>query len=269
MSCVLTRLDADVVGINEVDSGQLERLEQLGAEHGYTVLVPESNPFGYLRNAILTRLEVESWGLPTSATLSGDARANDLTRLPVQATLSLPGGGAVTVLVQHWKSGSGEDDIFRRMIDGVRTAQAAAEVDGLLAVVMGDVNDQLEDAPGWPGVFRDSPDGLPGAYTLGDDLRLRLEDGLANDPFAVLAREGFSPADARQRDGSQATRWESGRHIDYVFTTAAVAGADLFAEVYDSDDEGISGLASGGAACPRATSESASDHLPVLIRFAP
>ena len=136
---VLARIDADVVGVNEVDELENDALAGLAMELGYdTVQVPQTNPFGALHNAILTRLEVVEATTHTSPSLSGDQAANDLTRWPVSVTLA---GSGITVVTNHCKAGFDDIDEFRRTVDAIRTAQAPAVMDR--AIVMGDLNHYL------------------------------------------------------------------------------------------------------------------------------
>jgi hypothetical protein len=106
---VLERIGAHVVAINEIASAaDTTNLSQLATDAGYsTVVVPSSNPFGADRNAILTTLPVLSQTINTSVDLSGDAAANDLSRLLVEVTLDVPGDATdLTVVSAHWKSGT-------------------------------------------------------------------------------------------------------------------------------------------------------------------
>jgi len=262
---VLARIDADVVGLNEIDEDQRSRLDSLAADLGYnTVYYPPSNPFGGLRNAILTRLPVVDIGAPTPAQLSGDAGANDCTRRPVRVTIDVPDAADdLTVVVNHWKSGFDLTDRFRRTLDGIRTAQAADT--GTAAVVMGDVNAELDDMPESPATWSYVPDGLPRAYRVGDDQRDALQaEGLPNSAFAALRSAGLTPIDALQLDGRPSTRPSSDRVIDYILVSETLV-EHVDSEIYDSTDEGqAAGLPKAGEAPDRGVSDQASDHLPVF-----
>lgn len=261
---VLRRIDADVVGLNEVDSGEAPAVLSLAEALGYdVVIVPDSNPFGGLRNALLSRLPVASSDVPTAAELSGDPAANDLTRLPVTASISA-GTRGLLVVVQHWKSGWDDDDEFRRAVDAHRTAQAAGGGAGA-PVIMGDINSELDDRTETPASFTALPGGMPSGYWLGADLYDSLPSGLDNDAFAPLEAAGLVSVDARQLDGRDATRDPSGRRLDYVWLEPGLA-AGARAEVYDSRDE-VGGLPKAGTAPPRETSLNASDHLPVIVEL--
>lgn len=259
---ILARLDADVVGLNEIDEGESGRLAQLAADVGYDVVfLPSGNPFGDLRNAVLARGDVQVEALTASA-LSGDRAANDVTRLPLRATLTRSGLEPLTVVVNHWKSGFDNTDTFRRAVDGTRTAQAA-DVAGPV-VVMGDVNAELEDMPESPAVWSYAPSGLPRTLEVGQDVDSALDDGLPNDAFAPLLQAGLVPVEAEQLDGRVSTRPSSDRRIDWVLVSSDLIG-DAAGEVYDSSDEGRGGLEKAGEAPDRYASETASDHLPVVV----
>lgn len=258
---VLRRIDADVVGLNEVGAEEASRLRALAAELGYdTVFTPNDNPFGGLRNGLLARLPNVEVSAVTSAAVSGDSQANDVTRLPLRLSVDLA-GQPLTVVVNHYKSGFDDDDEFRRTLDGIRTAQAADEPG--FVVLMGDLNAELEDMPDRPAVWREAPAGLPGSFSLGQDQRDLLGDeGLANNPFAPALDGGLEVVEARQLDGRADTRPVSGRRIDWMLVSDAQA---VQSEVYDSTDEGGDGLPKAGEAPPRAASATASDHLPVFV----
>jgi endonuclease/exonuclease/phosphatase family metal-dependent hydrolase len=259
---ILQRIDADIVGLNEIEPEDATALKNLAEDLGYELAGPSSNPFGDLRNAILSRLPISSSAAPTSAQLSSDNDANDVTRWPVRVVVDVS-GREVVVVAQHWKSGFDDVDEFRRAVDATRTAQAA-DIDGDVHVVMGDVNAEFGDGES-PGSFSSLPNYLPSSYWLGSDLYAAMEGGgLENDAFSALQDLGLTPVDALQVDGRTGTRWVSERRIDYVFIDD---GATVLAsEVYDSRDEHVGdGIDKGGEAPERSTSEAASDHLPVVV----
>ncbi|MCB9684583.1 MAG: endonuclease/exonuclease/phosphatase family protein [Alphaproteobacteria bacterium] len=261
---VLARIDADVIGLNELTDGESSHLQDLADDLGMAFsLVPSSNPFGPLRNAVLTRLPVVTSHTWTSAELSGDNRANDVTRLPVSVIVEID-GGTLALVSEHWQSGFYDSDTFRRCVDGERVGQAADEVDADIIVVAGDVNAELEDGLGNPAAWTSLPSGIPGSFWLGSDLYARVTGGgLPNDPFLSMTDRGLTPVDALQIDGRDTTRDSSGRRLDYLFVSsrARVAGS----EVYDSRDDGSGGLPKAGSAPARDATARASDHFPVFI----
>ena len=258
---VLKRLDADIVGINEVDEYESNDLDALAADLGLArVANPSTNPFGGLHNALLTRMPVLDLGPVSAADLSGDPSANDVTRSPVSLTLQ---DGTVFV-VNHFKAGFDDIDEFRRSCDAVRTAQATG--DGPARVVMGDMNHEVADGFDFPSTFTSIPSGAPSGFDLGQDLAAALSDGLANNPFAHLEGSGLYHVEAAQKDGRTATRDSSGRQIDYFSVSGAVADRILGAEVYDARDEHLDGgLPKPGPAPTRESTYEASDHFPLIL----
>jgi endonuclease/exonuclease/phosphatase family metal-dependent hydrolase len=270
---ILDRLDADVVGLNEIDTVARGNVQSLADALGYDVVVTATDDqFGEAGNAVLARIELIDSELPTAAELSGDPSANDVTRRPVVVTLRVATSGqTLTVVSQHWKSGDLDPiDVFRRNVDGIRTAQAiAAHADSDLQVVMGDVNAELGEVPAGPALFTEVPAGAPFSFRLGSDVAARVAaDGLVNDPFAPLRDVGLVPVGAVQRDGEPATRPESGRRLDYLFVNDAAGGAWPRTEVYNTRHDALPGLADGGDVAPGYNSSNhASDHLPVLMEI--
>lgn len=268
---VLARLDADVVGLNEVLDEEGEALEALASRLGYDTVIHAANqPFGDTGNAMLARLPLVEATTPDGASLSGDPSANDVTRRPVSARFEVPGTAAVLGVVgQHWKSGFEPVDDFRRAVDGARTAQAASALDATLRIVMGDVNAE-PDQTYEPATWISLPDGLPPSYDLGSDLAARLgEEGLPASPYALLGEAGLTLVDAAQRDGTLFTRPTSERRIDIVFADDASRAAGLRTEVYDTRDDlpDQPGLADGGDRPELTDVNRASDHLPVLVEL--
>jgi len=270
LRAVIARIDADVLGINEVGGGEEGLFTKLVAGLGYEAVVPLINPFGGQRNAVLARLPVLDMTVWSSPALSGDTQANDVTRLPVTVVVQTPWGTSLAVTTEHCKAGFGDIDGFRRTVDARRTLQAALATDADAQLVMGDFNEDLDaltQSPDPAIVFTVLPSGAPVSYQLGTDLAQELPSGISADPFAQLLAAGLQPVDAAQRDGRTETR-DSGRRLDYIWRDTALVL--LGSEVYDSRDEDLDGgLPKAGAALPRETSRDASDHLPVIVDFGP
>jgi endonuclease/exonuclease/phosphatase family metal-dependent hydrolase len=262
---VLARIDPDVIAFNEINTGELDELDALAGALGYpTVITPNTNPFGGLHNAILTRLPVASQTIWTSEMLSGDAAANDLTRWPVAVEVTTPTGARLAVVSQHWKSGFYTVDEFRRVIDGVRTAQAARAASTPAVLALGDVNAELDDSPPGIATWSSIPSDVPSDYRLGDDLYSELTGGgIPNDVFLPMTDAGLVVVEARQMDGRDATRDESGRRLDHVFADPSIL--IVGAEVYDARDESLGGLPKPGPEPERTSTETAADHFPVFV----
>lgn len=268
---VLARIDADVVGLNEIREGEENDLVGLALDLGYEVVQPNTNPFGSNHNAMLSRLPLREEGFPSSAALAGDPNANDVTRWPVTIVVTAPWGHDVAITVQHCKSGFGITDQFRRLVDAHRTGQAATREAMVSHIAMGDINEdrrELQTEPPSPAQWTFPPGGLPVDYVLGADIEARLsEPGLVNDPFERLETFGLSTVDAQQGDGRTATR-DSGRLIDYVFLDEGLQAEA--SEIYDSQDEAFPDqIVKAGEPLARAVSRTAADHLPVIVDVRP
>ena len=120
---MLIHMDADVVGLNEVSgSDEVAYLEELAEDLGYGVVfgADADAAFGHLRNAVMSRFSLVEATALGAAALSGDPEANDLTRPLIRAEFETPQGVRFTTLTGHWKSGTGNDDEFRRAVASTR-----------------------------------------------------------------------------------------------------------------------------------------------------
>lgn len=271
---VLNRIDADIVGIQEVAStSDNANLQSLATAAGYPhVIVPTTNPFGALRNAFISKYPFLSTTIHTAASLSGDPTANDMTRLLVEAVVDVPGNAVdLTLVTEHWKASTGNDDEFRRAVESFRIAQALASLDAAndAYMIMGDVNEEIDSVPGSPTVFTSLPSGLPQTFNLGADLVAEMNGpGILNNPFHYIEQNpspDITAIPALQLDGTDATRPASGRRLDYLMVSEALDQYSPPAEVYDSSDEGLpGGLPKSGSALSSGTSLAAADHLLVF-----
>lgn len=270
---ILQRLGPDVVLFNEInDSTDAQNLAALAAQTGYGfVHVPNTNPFGDVRNAIISKHPMSQKITHTSVNLGGGGGANDITRWVVEAVITVPGADRpLRVMGQHWKADVNNSDEFRRGVESLRMAQAFAARNTAqdAFIVAGDVNDEITPQPGSPAVFTSLPTGLPAMFSLGSDLQAIMNGpGIANDPFANMqVGTTINTVPAKQKDGSSVTRPASGKRLDYVFVSDFLAARPLAHEVYDSLDEGLAGgIGKFGSPLSPGTSASASDHHPVIV----
>ncbi|MEO0600891.1 MAG: endonuclease/exonuclease/phosphatase family protein [Myxococcota bacterium] len=268
---VLQRIDADVVGLNEIAGGEEDALVSFAADLGYQVVQPRTNPFGSSHNAVLSRLGVEQSAFPSSAVLADDPSANDITRWPVSVAVEAPWGEVVAITTQHCKAGFDLDDAFRRTLDTRRLGQAAQRVPADRTVAMGDLNAdlaELQSEPPSPSRWTFPPGGLPPELVIGDDVEAILGgEGLPNDPFVLLDGFGLTVVDAVQPDGRSASR-DSGRLIDYVLVGDGLRASA--SEIFDSRDESFDdGITKAGEPLERPVSRLASDHFPVVVDLRP
>lgn len=270
----LKRINADVVGIEEIDFGtDTAAFQNLAADAGYPFMLnPASNPFGTLHNGFLSRYPFKSSIIHTSAELSGDADANDITRLILEIVVSVDQGARdLTLIVVHLKSGTTDADEFRRAVEGYRTHQTVLDLDERLDayVVMGDMNEEIFSVPRSPNPLTRPPTGLPISFSLGLDIAMiMLNPGLQNNPFYYFQLNpgpAMTALNAKQKDGGSGTREASGRRLDYLFVSPALAALGPASEVYDSKDEGLpGGLPKSGNPPPTGTSALAADHFMVF-----
>jgi hypothetical protein len=239
-----------------------------------TLVSDAVSPFGTQRNGFMSKLPIVDEGLHSAAGLSGDAAANDITRLIPELTVDV-NGCPLTIVVNHWKAGFNRTQVFRRAVESFRVGQVVAARDGTTQpfVFLGDVNDEIDSIPVTPVPFFDVPTDVPPGYVVGADIQALLDsrEGIYNDAFTLLLSEppGVTAVDALQLDGSDSTKPDSGRRLDYVFVSAALAKGMPSGEVYDSADEGQGGgLPKIGSAPPSDTSLAASDHLLVFADLA-
>ena len=272
---VLARVGADVVALNEIASAaDTLNLEALASDAGYAAFVTNSGAaFGSDRNAILSKYPFAEPATEHDApTLSGDPLANDITRKILKAVIDIPGNARDLTLVSfHWKSGTGNDDEFRRTLESIRISQSIADLDPEkdAYIVMGDINEEIDSTPRTPHPFTSLPSGLPASFSLGSDLADLLSlSGFPNDPFTRLtgpSSPAVTPLSALQLDGADGTRPASGRRLDYILVSSALASEAPLAETYDSEDEGLpGGLPKTGTPLASSASLDASDHLLVF-----
>jgi endonuclease/exonuclease/phosphatase family metal-dependent hydrolase len=273
---VLRRLGADVVSLNEVDSIiDATSFAQFAADAGYpNTALSAGSGFGTDRSAILSRFPILSSRSITAAEVSGDPNARDITRLPLETVVDLPGTSRDLRLISvHLKSGDTNGDEFRRVVESIRVAQALSARDPQrdLYVVLGDINEELDSVPRTPVLFTSLPTGLPSTFRLGTDINAQMTGGgLENDPFAAwqaTPKPAMNALAALRLDGQDGTRPASGRRLDYLFLSPALAAQSPKGEVFFSGLDGTTGLPKVGAPLAAGTNATASDHLPVIMDF--
>ncbi len=270
---VIRRLGAEVMLVQEVngeaDVAAFARLAIL-AGYPHTALTPEGT-FGPQRNGVLSALALEAVQVHTAESLSGTPGANDITRPLLTARVRPAGAEPLTLAVHHAKSGASNLDEFRQVCEAIRLTQALSGFDaGRDAyVLVGDFNEEINTGTRSPEVFTAPPEGLLEGFVLGPDLEEIMARGeMINNPFIYLQRRGgleMVALDATQVGGAVGTRPESGRRIDYILVSPALAARGPAAEVYYAANEALGGgLSKRPPALAAGVSEVASDHLPVF-----
>lgn len=268
---VLTRIDADVVCVQEVAFGEAGRLETAASEAGYEeVVLAEPSPAigGEISNACLSRMPMTLVESFTGSDISSDASANDVGRDILGVEVAPAPDCRFRLFTVHLKAGQDDPDRFRRQVEAVRLGQvlelSRRQAPDALEVALGDFNESLDDGA-LGTVFSSIPFELPGSYELGNDIELPL----TYDPFEPLRRRGLTRVDARQEDSADESTFRGGAQLDHVWVRGARARE---AEVYNGcRDNGVDDAPEGGW-LPKAgeplscqLSEAASDHYPVVV----
>jgi endonuclease/exonuclease/phosphatase family metal-dependent hydrolase len=275
---ILGRIDADIVAVEEVTSlAEVATFATLAAQAGYAhaqVSQVSGTLSGNLYLGVLSKHPIVFSDSHSSAELSGDPAANDISRDVFEAHVQVPGAADVTaVFVLHLKSGSNASDEFRRAIEMRRCMQAVALFTaahpGAPYVALGDFNEDLGDGP-FGNQFNSLPGGLPQTFTLGADLSFPI----AYDIFNTLTASGLVIADATQEDSTtlRTTRQSSGRRLDYIVhsTTMSASGDEVYNSARDDGvDQAPAGnfLAKVGLPLGSTFSLDASDHFLVFGDF--
>ena len=268
---ILTRMDADIVCMQEVLWTESSPLEQAASAAGYDNVIQANRSPGIggdPTNACVSRVPVGLFGSFSGEDISSDPDANDVGRdiLAIRAQVG-PGcfAGVVTV---HLKSGFDYQDRFRRQIEAERLAAVIdayrEERPGDPLVVLGDFNEQFDDDTIGSSID-DIPFDLPPSYQLGDDIQLPL----VYDPFARVTEKGLEFVDAKWEDSVRRETWNGSSRLDYVlFADAVLAGS----EVYNAcEDDGVDNdppgdwLPKEGEPLACFASEVTSDHLPIFV----
>jgi endonuclease/exonuclease/phosphatase family metal-dependent hydrolase len=274
---VLQRVDADVVLLQEVNGkdGDLARLDGLAVAVGYDhrcVSRVSGTLSGHLHNACLSRRPIQACRSWSAAELSGDPRANDITRDVLEVQLRVAAGEVHWgMFVTHLKGGREARNRFRRQVELRRVLEAIRRFrEGhptSPVVLAGDLNDDAEKGRFGTLVFSRLPTGLPRTYRLGTDVAFPV----VHDPFTRLAAAELRPVSASHEDTPKTleTRWVSHRRIDYLLIGPGLEVVGT--EVYDScDDNGRDDpppghfLPKAGAPLPCRRTGHASDHFPVF-----
>jgi endonuclease/exonuclease/phosphatase family metal-dependent hydrolase len=267
VASILSRIDADVVALQEVHTSELSgspsEISQLAALLGLPHIHAGSNSGNFdtsLRVVFLSRY-------PFTATDSifSPLGAKEIARHSAVVAVDVPGTDADPLLISaHLKSGSTTVDRFRRAIEMRRLADYVA-ASGLQAsdnfIVLGDFNPS-----GVNRSFTELPSGLPGSYALGSDVSFPV----SYSTHMLSYFSGLVPTqlDPRQLNGDDAT-YEFGQTLDLLLVSPGLAGRPYGTEIYNSalDISNGDGLPKNGSPLAAGTSAEASDHLAVFADF--
>lgn len=264
-AAVLKRIDADVIGLQEIDTNDLARgyveefADFLGLDH---IFIPETALDTTSRVVILSRYPF----LPASRTsILSPPGANDVTRAAAAVIVDVPNTTKdPTIVNAHLKCCFEPDDPFRRSVEMARIRQyleSRSLSGGDNVIVMGDFNligqNDLR--------FSSLPPGLPPSYRLGNDIRFDVEYFI--DPTRYFSGLGITNPGSRQQDGvsRETFRGSSSSILDYLLFSSAISARTPKTEIYNSNLEAtFAGLPKSGDPLPAATSADASDHYPVF-----
>ncbi len=242
---VLSRMDADVVALQEIhsadfSSGNLTTLAT-GLGYPYVYYAPTNQAFDpSLHVVILSRFPFLSQEL-----ISTPAGFKDMTRLIPVVKIDVPGTARDLVVVSaHLKVGSGASDVFQRTVE-MRRLTDNLNSSGLTAndnfIILGDFNFNPSASD---RKFTAVPSsGLPPAFALGPDIPRQLDQSIITRPSTTTAGEGTS--------------------IDLFMVSPVIGSRPLHSEIYNSalDRSNDTGRPKAGLPLAGGTSMAASDHL--------
>ena len=269
LESILGRIDADVVGLQEVfsadHSGASPNLDSLQANLGYPYLFVPSAALDTQSRVILLSKYPFVEGSQTS--IVSPEGANDVTRAAAAAVVDVPGTTNDPIFVTaHLKCCFDNDDPLRRAVEMIRIRQylETLMVDGDENVfAMGDFNLLGNDL-----IVNSLPSGLPVSYVLGSDITFPVT--YYADPTSYFTAQGLINPGYTHQDGiSTNTFMGSGQsQLDHLLVSNAIASRMPLTEIYNSEfDASFPGLPKTGQPLNFNTSDLASDHFPLFGDF--
>ena len=264
-AAVLRRIDADIVGLQEINSDDLNNgnLDDLSDFLGLDYLfVPQTALDSTSRVVILSRYPFLD---PSPTSILSPPGANDVTRAAAAVIVDVPNTTQdPTIINAHLKCCFDPDDPFRRAVEMTRIRNYL-ESRGLNGsdnvVIMGDFNLLGQTDL----IYSSLPPGLPPSYDLGSDIEFNVDYFI--DPSRYFTGLGIVDPGSRQQDGVSAAtfRGSSSSTLDYLLFSNAIGSRNPQTEIYNSNLEfSFTGLPKSGTPLPAATSADASDHYPVF-----
>jgi endonuclease/exonuclease/phosphatase family metal-dependent hydrolase len=273
---VLGRINADIVGLQELLLSNEPALLQMAAELGYEHVEigrDGTTMSGTQRLGYFSRFPITEVGFVRSP-----AGANEMSRLPMRVVVEVPGAAKPLVL---WNMHHKADDPtpsntpgnqFRRAVEAYRIAQdinayRAANPEEDEFVMLGDLNDDVFQAASQALQFDAIPPLTASSYQLGADVPWPVPYRAFPDDRYAAAGGGLHRMDVRQQDtNSRGTR--GSRVLDYLLISTPLRDSPLGAprgEIYNSQwDTVFAGLPKAGQPLASGTSSAASDHLAVF-----
>ncbi|HMO03275.1 MAG TPA: thrombospondin type 3 repeat-containing protein [Kiritimatiellia bacterium] len=268
---ILQRVNADVIGFQELLNSDHDNWVTLAADLGYPYLAygTSAGPLtGSQRLGFFSRYPIRS-----ATEVTEFPGATELTRYPLRVVIDIPGAlNPFAVYTVHHKASSGSANQFRRAIEGRRVLSnlvAYIENNPLDTeyAIIGDFNEDVANSQ--TAAFTNQPSGLPTSYQLGSDVQFPVAYRLF--PTDRFLPAGLLPVTAVQEDTTNTSTYTSGGRLDYLLLSQDIRENPYGApagEVYNSiRDDGIGGLPKFGPPLPATTSASASDHYLVFTDF--
>ena len=274
---ILARINADVVGFQELTAATATNWDSLGIALNYAHRLIQTVPAPLSGKTQAYVGFFSRYPIVDSSSVRSPQGAEEMVRFPLRVTIDVPkAANPLVVWTVHHKSSSPTGgltvDSFRRAVEAYRVVRdiavyRASNPGSDELVVLGDFNDNIFTSTLQTFNFTGMPSPLPSGYRLGADVPFPIVYRSFPDSYYVSAAGLFRIA-AAQQNGSLATFPSSGRTLDYIYVSAALRNSLLgepVAEVYNSAlDANFSGLPKLGQALPSGTSSAASDHLAVF-----
>jgi len=271
VQAILARMDADVVCFQELQTTSFAAWSNMAATLGYSY-----NAIGWDGGSMAGSLYMGYFSrFPILSTYNVESPpgAKEMSRYPFRAVIEVPEAEHPLVIWnEHHKSGAASIDKFRRAIEAYRISQnvdayLAAHPNDIEYMLVGDLNDDIRDNQ--TAQYTNQPSGAPDEYVLGSDIAFPvLYSKFPTDRYAD-AGLGFEHLPAYwEATTTPITRVASGRELDYVFLSPALANSPLGApqsELYYSAMDLGDGLPKWGDPLLAETSVAASDHLPTFV----
>jgi endonuclease/exonuclease/phosphatase family metal-dependent hydrolase len=274
---ILARINADVVGFQELTAATATNWDSLGIALNYAHRLIQTVPAPLSGKTQAYVGFFSRYPIVDSSSVRSPQGAEEMVRFPLRVTIDVPKAAKpLVVWTVHHKSSSPTGgltvDSFRRAIEAYRVvrdiaAYRASNPGSDELVVLGDFNDNIFTSTLQTFNFTGMPSPLPSGYRLGADVPFPIVYRSFPDSYYVSSAGLFRLA-AAQQNGSLATFPSSGRTLDYIYVSADLRNSQLgepVAEIYNSAlDANFSGLPKLGQALPSGTSSAASDHLAVF-----
>ncbi len=273
---ILTRIDADVVGLQEIKgsdlSGSPTNLESLastlesnlGWSNSYIHVATTS---GVLDTGSRT-VFISRYPISSATDIAPPVGVKDMARTIPALVVDVPGlTNDPTIISLHLKCCLEGQDPFRRAVE-IHRLTSFLNTAGYTAadnlIIMGDFNLIGSDLTITQANF-DGYTGLPGTYILGPDVNFPVEYHMA--PATYFTTPAMVQIDSLQTNGSDNTLGSG--TLDFILATSALTNRTFATEIYNSvnDTSNGIGLPKFGSPLPSGTSGDASDHFAVFGDF--